>query len=85
MLRTTFRTMTARRLRRIFGSIYVDMGLGLNRMAFEDGILPCPFISIKNAATATLPVGMARLKKKTVTQVYSRKLRSSPVFTMTEI
>lgn len=45
-------------------------------------LLPCPFISIRNAATATLPVGMARLKKKTVTQVKRRKLCSSPNFRM---
>ena len=40
--------------------------------------LLCPFISIKNAATATFPIGMARLKKKTVIQVKRRKLCSSP-------
>jgi hypothetical protein len=41
-------------------------------------ILLCEFISIKNAATATLPVGIARLKKKTVIHVNRRKLCSSP-------
>jgi hypothetical protein len=41
-------------------------------------ILLCEFISIKNAATATLPVGMAKLNQKTVIHVNKRKLCSSP-------
>lgn len=44
----------------------------------EGDALPCPFISIKNAATATLPTGIAMLKKKTVIQVKRRKLRNCP-------
>lgn len=35
-------------------------------------VLPCEFISIKKAATATFPIGMAMLKKKTVIHVKKR-------------
>ena len=40
--------------------------------SMRENILPWAFISIKNAATAIFPVGMAKLKKKTVIQVKKR-------------
>lgn len=78
MFKTTFNVATAIRLRRILGSSQEQQPSESELFPFihEQGrrdSLPCPFISIKYAETATFPAGMARLKKKkTVIQVKRR-------------